>query len=169
MLYHVHDATTGVPGIKVGHAQNREAATGCTVVLLGDGAVTGADVRGGSPGTREISALDPVNAVKKAHAVYLGGGNTTLGIVATNAKLSQAEATKIAMMAHDGFARAINPIHTMYDGDTIFCSATGEVDTDLTTLGALAADITARAIVRGIEAAETAAGNFAVGNTRKID
>jgi len=312
----MNDSITDVPGIKVGHVQNREAATGCTVVLLGNGAVTGVDVRGGGPGTREISAMDPVNAAQEAHAVFLGGGsafgldgaggvmqyleeqgigfpvdvtvvpivpsavlfdlkvgrkdirpdksmgyeacrkavspnleqgnvgagtgsyvgvaagaecamkgglgtasiilndlvvgalvavncfgdiidpqtgniiagaltpdkkgfadtmkliskahresspvfeggNTTLGVIATNARLTQAQATKIAMMAHDGFARAINPIHTMYDGDTIFCSGTGELETDVTTLGALAADLMAQAIVKGIRAAETAYG-----------
>jgi len=69
------DSITDVPGIKVGHVQNREAATGCTVVLLGNGAVTGVDVRGGGPGTREISAMDPVNAAQEAHAVFLGGGS----------------------------------------------------------------------------------------------
>ncbi|MDA3941446.1 MAG: P1 family peptidase [Spirochaetia bacterium] len=306
---------TDIPGIKVGHAQNIDAGTGCTVILCEDGAVTGADVRGGGPGTREIAALDPVNLVSKAHAVYLGGGsaygldgaagvmqylegkgfgfnvgigvvpivpgavlfdffvgrydirpdkemgflacqnakdnnkdegnigagtgaavgkikgpdyfmkgglgtasrkvgdlivgaivavncfgdiicpftgriiagtldeekknladtmsilsspdtskssafsgNTTIGCIGVNANLTKAESTKVAMMAHDGFARAINPIHTMYDGDTIFCMATGEVQADPTIIGALGAEVMAEAIVNAVKSAETAYG-----------
>lgn len=311
----MHDSITDVQGVSVGHSQNAEAATGCTVILFEDGAVTGADVRGGGPGTRETDALNPINFVNEAHGIYLGGGsayglegaagvmeyleerkkgldvgvgvvpivpgavlfdlpvarsdirpdkamgyracinavspnvemgnvgagtgatvgkpagadymmkgglgtasfitgnliigalvavncfgdiidpvtgmqiagtlaedkrsfagsvrvlskahqegspvfsgNTTLGVVATNARLTKAQATKVAQMAHDGFARTINPIHTMYDGDTIFCAATGEVETDLTTVGSLAAEVTARAVVRAVMAADSAYG-----------
>jgi len=84
--------------------------------------------------------------------------NTTLGIIATNAKLDKAGAAKVAQMAQDGFARAINPIHTMYDGDTIFCMATGEVEGDLTTLGVIAAEVMARAIIKGIKASTSLFG-----------
>lgn len=83
--------------------------------------------------------------------------NTTIGVVATNARLTQAEATKVARMAHDGMARAISPAHTPLDGDTIFVLATGEhdVDVNLLTLGALAADVTAAAIMRGVARARS--------------
>ncbi len=64
-----------ISGIKVGHAQNIEAATGCTVVLCEKGAVAGVDVRGGAPGTRETDLLDPVNLVDKVHGVLLTGGS----------------------------------------------------------------------------------------------
>lgn len=64
-----------IPGFRIGHAQNREAATGCTVVLCEDGAVAGVDVRGGSPGTRETDALDPRCLREKTHAVLLAGGS----------------------------------------------------------------------------------------------
>ena len=304
------DSIIDVPGVKVGHVTDNGGGTGCTVILCGQGATAGADVRGGAPGTREIACLDPVNFVDTVHAIYLCGGsvygldgaggvmqyleeqkigldvgvclvpivpgavlfdlpvgsatvrpdkamgyqaclnasaasveqgsvgagtgatvgksagmdfamkggigtasfasgdlivaalvavncfgdvvdpetgtmlagmlsqdkksmvstlryisadpnekakvfsgNTTLGVVATNAKLSKAEATKVAQMAQDGFARAINPIHTMYDGDTTFCLATGEVESDLTTIGSLAAMVTAKAIAKGVVAA----------------
>jgi L-aminopeptidase/D-esterase-like protein len=306
---------TDVPGIKVGHAQNIEAGTGCTVIICEEGAVTGVDVRGGGPGTRDLDCLDPVNLVTKAHAVYLGGGsaygldgaagvmqyleeknigldigvgvvpivpgavlfdllvggykvrpdkemgyqaclnavfdnkdegnvgagtgaavgrikgpdffmkggigtasrqvgdlivgaivavncfgdvicpftgrilagtldeskknmvdtmsiisssvnsignplssNTTIGCIAVNADFSKVEATKVAMMAHDGFARAINPIHTMTDGDTTFCMATGGVKAHVTAVGALAAEVMAEAIVNAVKNAETAYG-----------
>ncbi len=309
------NSITDVPGIEVGHAQNRDSATGCTVIICREGAVTGVDVRGGGPGTRELESLDPVNLVTKAHGVYLGGGsaygldgaagvmqfleeegigfdvgvgivpivpgavlfdffvgdpkirpdkamgylacqnagkentdqgnigagtgasvgkikgpeyfmkggigtasrqvgelivgaivavnafgdvidpftgriiagtlddekkdladtmsilsssevsesnafsgNTTIGCIAVNADFTKSETRKIAMMAHDGFARAINPIHTMYDGDTIFCMATGGVKSDPTIAGAIAAEVMAEAIVNAAKNAESAYG-----------
>jgi L-aminopeptidase/D-esterase-like protein len=313
---------TDVPGVKVGHFTDTRRPTGCTVVLVEDGAVCGVDVRGGAPGTRETDLLDPINLVERVHALVLSGGsafgldtatgvmrfleergigfpvrgarvpivpaailfdldlgdgrirpdaagghaaaraaaagpvaegnvgagagcsvgklfgperamkaglgtaslalpsglilgalaavnavgdvidpaqgsivagartsngkalentartllaggwpaaagsgsgaaaNTTLGIVATNARLSKAELTKVAQMAHDGLARTLNPVHTPWDGDTVFALATGAVDAAGGTLlvGALAAEAMARAIVRGVRAAVGAAG-----------
>ncbi len=66
---------TDIDGIKVGHAQNLEAATGCTVIICEKGATAGVDVRGGSPGTRETDLLNPVNMVQQIHAVMLSGGS----------------------------------------------------------------------------------------------
>jgi L-aminopeptidase/D-esterase-like protein len=76
------------------------------------------------------------------------GQNTTIGVIATNAILTKAEATKVAQMAHDGLARAIAPVHTPADGDTLFALATGSHRGDLLTIGALAADVMAEAVVR---------------------
>ena len=309
----MNNSITDVPGIKVGNAQNIDAGTGCTAILYPEGAVTGVDIRGGAPGTKDVSSLNPVNLVAKAQGVYLGGGsaygldgasgvmqyleennygfdvgvgvvpivpgavlfdlpvgradvrpdkamgyaaakeasasfsengnigagtgasvgkikgcdscmkgglgtasrkigdlvvgaivavncygdiidpdtgkivagvltkdknafagtmniisgtskgndnafsgNTTIGCIATNANFTKSEATKVAMMGHDGFARAINPIHTMFDGDTIFCMATGEVESDPTTVGAVAAEVMAEAILKGVKNAESA-------------
>jgi L-aminopeptidase/D-esterase-like protein len=70
-----HNAITDVPGIKVGHATNKEALTGCTVVLCEDGAVGGVDQRGGAPGTRETDSMQPMHLVQTAHAVVLAGGS----------------------------------------------------------------------------------------------
>jgi L-aminopeptidase/D-esterase-like protein len=89
------------------------------------------------------------------------GGNTTIGVVATNAALSRAEARRVAIMAQDGYARAIRPVHTPFDGDTVFVLATGEQalaeprPLALARLGAIAADCVARAVARGVFAAET--------------
>lgn len=85
------------------------------------------------------------------------GGQTTLGVVATNATLTKTQATKVAQMAHDGFARAIVPSHTPADGDTIFSLATGTHagEADVLLIGALAADVTAEAIVRAVKAASS--------------
>ena len=309
------NSITDVPGIRVGHAQDHEGGTGCTVVLPDGAAVCGVDVAGGGPGTREIAALDPVNLIQSVHAVYLGGGsayglagadgvmrwcednsrgfnvgvgivpivpgavlfdlpvgsyksrpdaemgyracenasagecimgnvgagtgatigksrgfdgmmkgglgtasikigdivigalvavncfgniidpstgeiiagvqpedggefkapthyirqvlstginpltsNTTIGVVATNAKLNKSQATKISKMTHDGYARAINPIHTMHDGDTIFTLSTGDVEADISAIGAVAAEVMSEAIIRGVRAAKSAYG-----------
>lgn len=71
----MNNSITDIPGITVGHSQNLEAITGCTVILCEKGAVAGVDQRGGAPGTREIALLDPVNMVQKAHAILLAGGS----------------------------------------------------------------------------------------------
>jgi L-aminopeptidase/D-esterase-like protein len=71
----LNNAITDIPGILVGHAQNDEALTGCTVILCEKGAVGGVDQRGGAPGTREIDALHPMHLVHKVHGVVLAGGS----------------------------------------------------------------------------------------------
>jgi L-aminopeptidase/D-esterase-like protein len=301
------NAITDVRGVEVGHAQDEEALTGCTVILCRKGAVAGVDVRGGAPGTRETDLLDPVNLVERVHAVVLAGGsafgleaasgvmryleeqkigldtgaakvpivpaailydlnlgradirpdsamgyhaaasassrapvegnagagmgasvgkmrgmkfamksgigtwsvnlrgiiigalvavnavgdvidpnngrllaglrpggalawmkknqapaavksNTVTGVVATNAKLTKAQAAKVAQMAQDGLARVIRPAHTMFDGDTIFALATGEKKADVSMVGAFAADVMAEAILRAVKLAAPAGG-----------
>lgn len=301
-----NNAITDVRGIKVGHAQDGNALTGCTVILCRKGAVAGVDVRGGAPGTRETDLLNPINLVDKVHAVVLAGGsafgldaasgvmkyleenkigfntgtakvpivpaailydlnlgradvrpdpimgydaaasassnppaegnvgagtgasvgkilgmkramkagigtaslhfrgtvigalvavnafgdvidpgsrkmiagvrsgttlqkmktmktrpirsNTVIGVVATNAKLTKAQATKVAQMAQDGIARAVRPAHTMFDGDTIFTLATGEKKADVSTVGAYAAEVMVEAIVHAVRMAKSAGG-----------
>jgi L-aminopeptidase/D-esterase-like protein len=306
---------TAVEGLELGHHTLSGRPTGCTVIIAREGAVGGVDVRGSSPGTREIALLDPVNTVERVHAVVLAGGsafglstadgvmrylddeevgfrvgrkvipivvgailydlglegdekirpgpecgytaasgassntaaegsvgagagatvgkmggggrmrggfgtasvtldngltvaaavavnaigdiidpatgevvagmrnedgtfvdartylrsgrgrddapdqagaNTTIGIVATNANLTKAQATKIAQMAHDGLARTIYPAHTAGDGDTVFALATGtwNGEANITIVGALAADLMSEAILRAVRLAE---------------
>lgn len=298
-----------VPGIRVGHAQNNAAKTGCTVILPENGAVGGIDIRGSAPGTREIETLKPVRLVPKIHAVVLTGGsafglnasggvqqfleernigydvgvtrvpivpaavifdlregntevrpdkkmgyeaasaattghpeegrmgagrgatvgkvfgeqyrmkggvgtcsdrigdvcvgalvvvnafgnivdpsngqtvagardpksgdflnleealrteqiksfetptNTTLALVAVNARLSKEEAIKIAQMAQDGLSRTIRPAHTPFDGDVVFCVSVGEKKGNLVSIGAVAADLVAQAIIRAVKIA----------------
>ena len=304
----ISNSICDVPGIRVGHAQNETARTGCTVIIPKNGAVAGVDVRGSAPGTREVAAIEPTRHVKTIHAVLLTGGsafglaaadgvmryleenavgydtgaarvpivpaaviydlaigradirpdaamgyqacvnarenanewgsigagtgatvgkiagpeyampggigqaslqlengivigvlvvvnslgdvispktgeiiagalstdrksflnsaeylkkaggspfnrtNTTLGVVATNAQLNVEEATKLAQMAHDGLARAINPVHTPYDGDTIFALSTGNEPGNLLQLGSAAANLVSEAILRAVQA-----------------
>ncbi|PWB50281.1 MAG: peptidase S58 [Anaerolineales bacterium] len=71
----LNNTITDVPGVIVGHAQNDEALTGCTVILCEKGAVGGVDQRGGAPGTREVDALHPMHLVSKVHGVVLAGGS----------------------------------------------------------------------------------------------
>ena len=298
---------TDVQGIEVGHAQDDEGLTGCTVILCRKGAVAGVDIRGGAPGTRETDLLNPINLVQKVHAIVLAGGsafgleaatgvmryleekkigykmrearvpivpaailydlsvgrasarpdsamgylaasrassappaegnigaatgasvgkirgmkhamkaglgtwsvnldgiivgalvavnavgdvidprsgiriaglrsgatlnwmkkgqthsavksNTVIGVVATNARLTKTQATKVAQMAQDGLAQSIRPAHTMFDGDTIFAVATGEKKADVSTIGAFAAEVMAEAIVRAVKMAKPSGG-----------
>lgn len=88
------------------------------------------------------------------------GGNTTLGIVATNARLTKADVNRVALMADAGIARAVTPAHTTADGDTVFALATGRWSggADITTIGALAAEALADAIVRAVKQATAVAG-----------
>jgi L-aminopeptidase/D-esterase-like protein len=88
------------------------------------------------------------------------GENTTIGVVATNARLSKADVNRVAVMADDGLARAITPAHTVGDGDTLFALATGRWggEANITLIGALAAEAMAEAIVRAVSKAETLAG-----------
>lgn len=91
-----------------------------------------------------------------------GGGNTTIAIVATDAKLTKAQATRMAIAAHDGLARAIVPAHTPMDGDLVFAASTGQQapsDMELLTLGHVAATTLARAIARAVYHASAAPGD----------
>jgi L-aminopeptidase/D-esterase-like protein len=93
-------------------------------------------------------------------APFQPGGATTLGVIATDATLTKAQANKIAQMAHDGLARCINPVHTMGDGDVLFALGTGTsgCEANTTLLGALAAEVTARAVVNAVRAARRLVG-----------
>jgi L-aminopeptidase/D-esterase-like protein len=87
-----------------------------------------------------------------------GATNTTLAVVMTNARLDKTQARKLAEMAHDGLARAISPVHTLYDGDLVFALSAGRKSADLNTLGTAAAEATARAVVRAVQAAHSLGG-----------
>jgi L-aminopeptidase/D-esterase-like protein len=88
------------------------------------------------------------DSVLSHHPFATGIDNTTLAVVATDGKLTKAEVRKVAQMAHDGLARAIKPIHTMFDGDTVFALSTGGIQTEVTTIGAVAAELLTQAVVR---------------------
>jgi L-aminopeptidase/D-esterase-like protein len=96
--------------------------------------------------------------MKKNQAPAAVKSNTVTGVVATNARLTKAQAAKVAQMAQDGLARVIRPAHTMLDGDTIFALATGEKKTDVSMVGAFAAEVMAEAILRAVKLAAPAGG-----------
>ncbi|MDP9038095.1 MAG: P1 family peptidase [Acidobacteriota bacterium] len=142
----------------IGSASVRVGSTGIVVAALavvnavGDvidpvsGTIVAGARRGAGKGLRNSMA-----AMLAGDRVLLQtGANTTLGVVATNARFSKTEMTKVAQMAHDGYARAINPVHTMADGDTVFALSTGTaaVQADPGAIGAIGAVVMARAIVR---------------------
>ena len=107
------NAITDVRGIEVGHAQDNEALTGCTVILCRRGAVGGVDVRGGAPGTRETDLLNPVNLVEKVHAIVLSGGSA-FGLDAASGVMKYLEENKIGF--NTGVAKVpIVPSAILYD------------------------------------------------------
>ena len=85
----------------------------------------------------------------------MAGTNTTIGVIATDAVLTKAQAHRLALVAHDGLARSINPVHTLSDGDTLFALGTGKAGkpADMMLLSTLAAEVTAMAVVRAVMAA----------------
>jgi L-aminopeptidase/D-esterase-like protein len=87
-------AVTDVPGIRVGHAQDNEALTGCTVILCEEGAVGGVDQRGGAPGTRETDLLHPMHLVHHVHAIVLAGGSA-FGLDAASGVMCYLEERKV--------------------------------------------------------------------------
>jgi L-aminopeptidase/D-esterase-like protein len=122
--------------------------------------VTGTLVAGtrDAPEGREL--IDSAAAIRSG----VGAGrfatptSTTIGVVATNARLGKPEASRIASLGMLGFARALSPPHTAFDGDTLFVLSVGEIVADLTVLGLAAADAVAQAIVNGVRAAASLPG-----------
>jgi L-aminopeptidase/D-esterase-like protein len=176
-------ATVGKMG---GMKRAMKGGLGSASITLPDGLVVAAlvavNARGNivDPSTGKMVAgtrTEDGKSIGDIHAMMRDGAhefealplqNTTLGVVATNARLTKAQAKKIAEMAHDGFARAIVPAHTSGDGDTIFALATGTRAGDVSTdrIGALAADAMVEAILRAIRAARSIPGFPAASDLR---
>ena len=123
---------------------------------------TGAVVAGvrTEDGKRLADARLLIRSPKPSANTAAPGANTTIAVVATNAKLTKVQASRMALMADDGLARAINPAHTPADGDTVFALATGRWDgqVDVGTIGALAAEVLSEAIVRAATQATASGG-----------
>lgn len=130
--------------------------------------------RGDRPGTfldperllRTGRRYPPPEDAPAAEDLAKPGGNTTIAVIATNARLTKAQANRLATVAHDGFAHAIWPVHTNADGDTVFALATGEVEgppDGITALEAMAALAMSRAILKATRAATGLAGVPSVG------
>lgn len=150
------------------------AGTGASVAKGGDASQTvpgGLGISCSSVGQVMVAAVMVVNSVggvwdDERHewvapftvwdraSQLVPGTNTTIGVVMTDAQLTNDQANRLATVAHDGIARAIRPSHTMYDGDTVFCLATGEASAPYDAIEAVAADLVSRAIADGVRAAQ---------------
>ena len=127
-------------------------------VIGEDGAVlAGTRFAGGAPAAMrawisgDLPTRPPVEPVPP-------GGNTTLGVIASNAILTKSDVHRVAVQAHDGMARAISPVHTSFDGDTVFAIASGRVEARVDLVAFLAEEALAGAIRAGVLAAEPVAG-----------
>jgi L-aminopeptidase/D-esterase-like protein len=165
---------------KMGMGRSMKAGIGSSAIALPNGLVVGAivavnavgDIIDPATGTtvagirsEDGKSLADVRTLLRSGALMRRaqprpGENTTIGLVATNAKMSKVDINRVAMMADDGFARAITPSHTVGDGDTVFALATGRWDGEAnpTIVGALAAEAMAEAIVRAATHAESSHG-----------
>ena len=149
---------------------------GTSSIKLGNGLIVGAIVAVNcvgdviDPKTGKIVAgartpdgkafLNIMETLRSGRGTATPGQNTTIGVIATNARFDKTQMTKIAEMAHDGMARAINPTHTPSDGDTLFAMSTGasNVNPNLMAIGSLAAEAVSEAILRAVKKAKSVAG-----------
>ena len=114
----------------------------------------GVQIAGPTKDGKMLKTIDLIDQILGSFA-DIKPSNTTIGAVATNATFSKTELTKIAGMAHDGYARSINPVHTLFDGDTIFSLATNKVEANINLVGALAAEAMSMAIANAIYSSKT--------------
>lgn len=99
--------------------------------------------------------LDTIEIMKNGYKNLVEGKNTTIGIIATNAILDKSKASKVAEMGHNGFAKCINPVHTTFDGDTIFALSTNKVEADVNLVGILGIEAMSKAIVNAIKSSKS--------------
>jgi L-aminopeptidase/D-esterase-like protein len=139
-----------------GRGETRPGGVGVASVRAGPALVAAVMVANGAGGVWDDELhewIAPLLRWDRASNLF-PGANTTIGVVVTDAKLNKDEANRVATVAHDGIARAVRPAHTMYDGDTIFCLATGRVDAPRDAVEAVGALVVARAIASGVRAAQ---------------
>jgi L-aminopeptidase/D-esterase-like protein len=153
----------GTASVKIG----KGLVVGAIVAVNGFGDVVDPDTGAILAGTRKPIVGGFVNTAKRMQGdlgqTILGLANTTLAVVATNGYLTKEAVNKVAQMAHDGLARSIRPVHTMFDGDTIFALATGKPPkkgsgADPSVVGAAAAEVLAQAVVRAVQQADSLGG-----------
>ena len=132
----------------------------CAVNAFGDvrDPATGKIVAGARKSAESREFADIEQEMLNGRAIGGGKSNTTLGVVATNAALDKVQATKLAQFASLGMARAIYPVNTMVDGDTVFAFSIGELKADINNLGVAAAHALAQSILRAVRAAKTLGG-----------
>jgi L-aminopeptidase/D-esterase-like protein len=150
-------AGTGATVAKAGAARERwQGGVGVASARLGQAVVAAimvANSVGGIWDDEGHAWIAPLAQWDRASSL-IPGANTTIGVVVTDAKLMKDQANRIATVAHDGVARAVRPAHTMYDGDTMFCLATGRATAPYDAVEVVAAEVVARAIAAGVRAAQ---------------
>lgn len=162
-LFGVHRAMKG--GIGTASVTVGGVTVGALIAVNALGDVIDPDTAQPVAGARTedgLALLDTRRALLRGEQPkpLLAGTNTTLGVIATDAVLTKVQANRLASVAHDGLARAINPVHTMSDGDTLFALATGRIPLEgnapgMTVLGTMAAEAVARATLRAVLAARS--------------
>jgi len=124
---------------------------------------TGKLIAGARKSAQSRELVDSEAEMKRGAVIGGGRGNTTIGVVATNARLNKVQANKLAEFSSLGVARTVYPVNTMSDCDTMFALACGELVADINTLGVAAAEATAQAILRAVKLAKTMGGIPALG------
>lgn len=102
--------------------------------------------------------VSTMSAIKDQLGESVSFANTTIGVVATNGRLTKAQCKMVASSAHDGLARTINPVHTQADGDTLFVVSTGEVEVSADDIAALGAEVVEKAVLSAVRSAESIPG-----------
>ncbi len=151
---------SGIGGFTVELATGVKVAALVAVNAFGDvrDPASGATVAGAriAPGSREFAGTEA--EMKRRPAAGFGGRNTTLAVVATNARLTKVQARKLAQFASLGMARTIYPVNTMFDGDIAFALSLGSLAADINTLGVAAAEAVSAAILRAVRLAKSLGG-----------
>ena len=146
-------------GIGTASVRVESVVVGALVAVNALGDVRDPDTGALIAGTREApdgrTLVDSARVILEGSALgrFAAPAHTTIGVIATNARLTRPEASKLASLGMLGFARALSPPHTAFDGDTLFALSVGDVPMDITRLGLAAGEAVARAIVRGVRAA----------------
>jgi L-aminopeptidase/D-esterase-like protein len=168
--------TGAMVGKGAGKNYSMKSGVGSSLIDLGKGILVGAlsvvNATGDIYENGEIIAgaidennkfLDIYNLMKKRMFRANPGENTTLSVVATNARLTKEWANKIAQVANDGFARTIKPVHSLFDGDTVFCISTGNVEVDffdISLISQVAAEAIEKSIINAVKHAQKIDGHL---------
>ncbi len=151
-------AGTGATVAKAGDtSEARPGGVGIASARVGEATVAAVVVANSAGGIWDDEREEWVAALTNwdRASSLIPGTNTTIGAVITDARLTKEQANRVATVAHDGFARAVRPAHTMYDGDTLFCLASGAFTAPYDAVEVLAADVVAQATVAGVRAAQS--------------
>lgn len=156
-LFGITQATKGGIGYAVCHHQGLTVAALMAVNAFGDVRDNqGRIIAGTRTSPDGTTFADTWESFKKGHipAHFVVQNNTTLGVILTNARLDAYQARKLAQMGHNALARNITPVHTLFDGDTLFSLSLGEAEADLNLIGILAQEMIQEALIRAVKTAD---------------